>query len=382
MATIKLSTTKAGSRLINYAEKRAEVQSGMNCPAEYARAQMKATRELWGKTDGIQAHHVIQSFKPEETTAKQANEIGQQLAEKIAPGHESAVYTHTDKGHIHNHIVINSVNFESGHKYQAHGKKAIENIRDASDQLCLENNLSVVKEPSAEIRYTLAEQALLEKGQDSWKDEIRQAIDLSKEHGIDFDSFKNHLEANYGVKTKLRGETLSFKHPDRQRFVRADKLGLNYERGALEHGFERKIARGAEFERTLERNPGTEQVDDQLHSGPDERGNSKGSDDREPTRTNPHELQRHYHEHAIDLGKAGRTYREKQRSLAQGFDRWTQSNSAKQQANPRENEPVRKQQHESVKEHERGNKQQHEQDAKQSEPSRKRSKEREQGHSL
>lgn len=79
MATIKLGTTKAGSRLINYAEKRSEEKQGMNCPAEYARAQMKATRELWGKNDGIQAHHVIQSFKPEETKAKQANEIGKQL---------------------------------------------------------------------------------------------------------------------------------------------------------------------------------------------------------------------------------------------------------------------------------------------------------------
>lgn len=382
MATIKLSTTKAGSRLINYAEKRAEEKQGMNCPAEYARAQMKATRELWGKKEGIQAHHVIQSFKPEETTAKQANEIGQKLSEKIAPGHECAIYTHTDKEHIHNHIVINSVNFETGHKYQAHGKKAIEDIRDASDRLCLENDLSVVKEPSAEIRYTLAEQGLLEKGQDSWKDEIRQSIDLAKEHTTDFSSFKDHLEANYGVKTKLRGETLSFKHPGRQRFVRANKLGLNYERGALEHGFERKIARGSEFERTLERNPGTKQIDDQLHTGSDERGNSKGLNDRKPTWENTHELQRHHHEHAIDLGEAGSTYREKQRNLAQGFDRWTQANTGKQQANPRENEPVRKQQHGSVNEHERRNKQQHEQDAKQSEPSRKRSQAREQGPSL
>src|SRR5699024_26615 len=111
-----------------------------------------------------------------------------------------------------------------------------------------------------------------------------------------------------------------------------------------------------------------EQIDDGLYSGPDERGDSKGPNDREPTRTNPHELQRHHYEHAVDLGKARKTYREKQRSLAQGFDRWTESNTGEQQANPRENEPVRRQQREPIKVHERGDKQQHKQHAEQAEP--------------
>lgn len=359
-----------------------DFSSFMNCPAEYARAQMKATRELWGKTDGIQAHHVIQSFKPEETTAKQANQIGQQLAEKIAPGHESAVYTHTDKGHIHNHIVINSVNFESGHKYQAHGKKAIENIQDASDQLCLEHDLSVVKETSAEIRHTLAEQALWQKGQDSWKDEIRQAINITKEYSTDFDSFKNHLEANYGVETKLRGQTLSFKHPDRQRFVRANKLGLNYERGALENEFERKVARGAEFERTLERNPGTEQVDDQLHSGPDERGNSKGLDDRKPVGANQEQQQRGHTADEFSIAEAERTARSKQRQLAKGFDRWTQANTGKQRAGHQEAGRTGTEQSRSVEQHERGNKKEHEQNADRAQSNRKKSRERDTGLSL
>lgn len=119
MATIQRSTTKVANKLLSYAEKRAEVLEGVNCPAEYAKAQMKATRELWGKNDGVQAHHVIQSFKPNELQPKQANEIGQQLAERFAKGHEAVVYTHTDKDHIHNHIVVNAVNVEDGKKYNA-----------------------------------------------------------------------------------------------------------------------------------------------------------------------------------------------------------------------------------------------------------------------
>ncbi|MFZ3591841.1 relaxase/mobilization nuclease domain-containing protein [Bacillus sp. DJP31] len=116
MATIKLGNTKVANKLISYAEKRAEERSGVDCSPEYAKAQFKATRELRGKNTGIQAHHVIQSFKPGEVDQAQANEIGKDLALKVAPGHEVVVYTHTDKEHIHNHIVINSVNYENGQK--------------------------------------------------------------------------------------------------------------------------------------------------------------------------------------------------------------------------------------------------------------------------
>ncbi|WP_162872262.1 relaxase/mobilization nuclease domain-containing protein, partial [Klebsiella pneumoniae] len=91
------------------------------------------------------------------------------------------VYTHTDKDHIHNHIVINAVNYEDGRKFHAHGQEAIDRFRDVSDELCKKHGFSIVEERSADVRYTLAEQSLLQKGESSWKDEIRTAIDSSKE---------------------------------------------------------------------------------------------------------------------------------------------------------------------------------------------------------
>ncbi|NGY89409.1 relaxase/mobilization nuclease domain-containing protein [Bacillus megaterium] len=163
MATIKLSTTKNANALLKYTEKRAEVSNSLDCDVDYVRNQFKATREIWGKNGGIQAHHVIQSFKPDEVDPQQANEIGLQLAEKLAKGHEVAVYTHTDKDHIHNHIVINAVNYEDGRKFHAHGQEAIDRFRDVSDQLCKEHGLSIVEERSADVCYTLAEQSLLQK---------------------------------------------------------------------------------------------------------------------------------------------------------------------------------------------------------------------------
>jgi len=240
MATIQLGNAKVANKLISYAEKRAEERSGVDCPPEYAKSQMKATRELWGKPDGIQAHHVIQSFKPGEVTAKQANEIGQELARAISKGHEAVIYTHTDKEHIHNHIIINAVNFESGSKYQS-SKKDLHRIREASDRLCQERGLSVIVKKDAPVRYTLAEKALLEKGKTSWKDEIRTKIEEAKRETTNYEAFKAYLLKNHEIEVRERGNTTTYYNHSSNRRVRDNKLGSDYEREVIKDGFERSI---------------------------------------------------------------------------------------------------------------------------------------------
>lgn len=252
MATIKLSTTKNANALLKYAEKRAEVSNSLDCDVDYVRNQFKATREIWGKNSGIQAHHVIQSFKPDEVDPRQANEIGLQLAEKLAQGHEVAIYTHTDKNHIHNHIVINAVNYEDGRKFHAHGQEAIDRFREVSDELCKEYGLSIVEECSADVRYTLAEQSLLEKGESSWKDEIRTAIDSSKEQATSFEDFQERLK-DQGVQATLRGKNITYEHLESNKKVRGTKLGLAYEKETILHGFERQVTRERETADSAER---------------------------------------------------------------------------------------------------------------------------------
>src|SRR5699024_5253985 len=163
MATIQLGTTGSASQLCNYAEKRAIEKDGYNLDIDYAKSQMKQTRELFSKNDGIQAHHVKQSFKPDEATPEKANQVGLELAKKLAPNHEVEVYTHDDTNHDHNHIVNKSVNVETGKKYRKHGNEAIKRARSLSDDVCKRNDLSVGKERNARVPHTLSEQHLLEK---------------------------------------------------------------------------------------------------------------------------------------------------------------------------------------------------------------------------
>lgn len=194
---------------------------------------MQRTREDWDKTDGVQAHHVIQSFDPNDNiTAKEANEMGRKLAEQIAPGHEAAVYTHTDREHIHNHIVINSVSFENGKKYHS-DREQLYNIREASDKLCREHGLSVVQEPSQKERLTMAERQISERGGSLWKDELRTAIDDAKKYCKSLDEMKQYLGKEYGIDMKIQNKNVSFLHPEKQKYCRGKTLGEAYSKDTL-----------------------------------------------------------------------------------------------------------------------------------------------------
>lgn len=333
MATIQLGRTKAANRLLSYAEARAEEISGVDCVPELAKTQMKATRAIWGKTEGIQAHHVIQSFAPGEVTPTQANEIGQDLAKEIAKDHEAMVYTHTDKEHIHNHIVINAVNMEDGRKYQAHGKEAITQVREQSDRLCQEHGLSVIQEQTAGIRHTLAEQALLEKGQSSWKDEIREVVDVLQPRVGSLEELQQELQETYNITMKIRGNTVSYVHPENERAVRGKKLGSAYEKEGLEHGFARQDRRRKEVESFIGRNEGAQSTDDGLHSRTDGPGDRRKHDGRPAAHQNSDQRPAGDANLAIEHGEARKHLEKRRRALADGFSDWKERDATEQRTN-------------------------------------------------
>ena len=245
MATTKLSATKSTSRAINYAEKRAVEKSGLNCDVDYAKSSFKASRELYGKTDGNQGHVIIQSFKPDEVTPEQCNQLGLELAEKFAPNHQVAVYTHNDTDHVHNHIVINSIDLETGKKFN-NNKQALRDLRDFNDDVCREHGLSVPEKDTARLRYTQTEKAIADPNtkstaQYSWKDDIREAIDQST--ATNMDEFKDHL-SQYGIKiARVTPKSITYRHLAEDKKVRGRRLGEDYNKGGIEDGFERQIQR-------------------------------------------------------------------------------------------------------------------------------------------
>lgn len=234
MAIIKLGSSKSSTNTINYCEKKAEIKEGLNCNINYAKTQFSITRKLWGKNDGIQVHTIIQSFKPNEITPIKANKIGKKLVEEIAKDYEILIFTHTDKKHIHNHIVINSVNFNNGKKYHS-DKKNLYYIKKRSDEICLENGLSIINSFKSPIRYTLAEKSIIEKGQISWKNEIRKAIDFEKFNSNNYNEFKNNLKNKYNIETNDSNKYITFKNTEINKIVKGKTLGENYEKDSIKN---------------------------------------------------------------------------------------------------------------------------------------------------
>ena len=86
------------------------------------------------------------TVQPGEVDPIKAHEIGMELCKKILKeDYEFVLATHVDRGHIHNHIIFNNVNYTTGKCYQSN-KKSYHKIRYQSDELCKENKLSVIDE--------------------------------------------------------------------------------------------------------------------------------------------------------------------------------------------------------------------------------------------
>ena len=91
------------------------------------------------------AYQIRQSFKPGEITPEEANAIGYELAQSFTKGnHAFIVATHTDRAHIHNHIIFNSTNLDCDRKFRNFFLSSFV-IQKISDNLCLRHGLSVIK---------------------------------------------------------------------------------------------------------------------------------------------------------------------------------------------------------------------------------------------
>ena len=122
--------------------------SSVGCVPETAAKTWMGTKRRFGRVDGVQAYHLIQSFKPGEVTPELAHEIGNRFAQMHLDGYEVIVGTHVDKAHVHNHIIFNSVSDRDGHKYHSSPDSYYREIRALSDSLCREYGLSVIGEPT------------------------------------------------------------------------------------------------------------------------------------------------------------------------------------------------------------------------------------------
>lgn len=166
MAIIKFTSGKINPRtVINYVcnkEKTTDkLISGKDCMPESCEYEFAEVKKTFGKTDGRTYYHMIQSFSPDDRiTPEQAHEVGLQMAE-LFEGYQVLVVTHTNKAHIHNHLVINSVNFENGKKLTISNQE-LERIKNYSNSICLQNGWDVTEAKTRRNRNPKWKQIIIE----------------------------------------------------------------------------------------------------------------------------------------------------------------------------------------------------------------------------
>ena len=196
------------------------------------------------KNDVI-AYEIRQSFKPGEITAEEANKVGYELAMRFTKGkYAFLVATHTDREHIHNHIIYNSTALDCSRKFRDFLLSGLA-VQRLSDLICLEHSLSVI-----EIKpYRERQKRIVYLPKESNRDRLCGIIDtiLAEKPG-DYEAFLQKLEQQgYEVK---RGKYTAVKGKGQKRFIRFRTLGTVYGEDEIKAVLEGK-AKHQPYQRTL-----------------------------------------------------------------------------------------------------------------------------------
>ena len=119
---------------------------GINCLPDTAFEQMEETKNIFHKTGKRQGYHVIISFSPEEkVTAEQAMYVLEYFAKAVLGNDYEAVYAvHTDREHMHGHLIWNSVSMTTGKKYNSPKGNWKNHLQPITNKYCDELGLSIM----------------------------------------------------------------------------------------------------------------------------------------------------------------------------------------------------------------------------------------------
>ena len=188
-----------------------------------SKRQYELTTGRRQKSDVI-AYQIRQSFKPGEITAEEANKVGYELAMRFTKGkYAFIVATHTDREHIHNHIIYNSTALDSTRKFRDFLLSGLA-VQRLSDLICLEHQLSIIEKKP----YRERQKRTLYPPRESNRDKLCAVIDniLLSEKPASFEGFLQKLEQRgYEIK---RGKYTSVKGTRQKRFIRFRTLGAGY----------------------------------------------------------------------------------------------------------------------------------------------------------
>ena len=206
-----------------------QLVTGINCQPESVYADFMTTKRLYHKTDGVLFYHMVQSFpKGEKVDPVVAHAAALKLAEYYE-GYDVLVCTHVDREHIHSHLLINSVNFDTGKKLHI-AKEQLQELRQRNDQVCMEFNLPVFvprANPKKSKTMTIGEYHTAARGQ-SKKLQLMNIINDCMRHASNREEFIALMESEgFKVRWEKNRKNITYTTPTgwqcRDRLLFGDK---------------------------------------------------------------------------------------------------------------------------------------------------------------
>ena len=206
-----------------------QLVTGINCQPESVYADFMTTKRLYNKTDGVLFYHMVQSFPKGETVDPvTAHAAALRLAEYYE-GYEVLVCTHTDREHIHSHLLINSVNFDTGKKLHI-AQEQLQELRQRNDQVCMDFSLPVFQPREQKQKtktMTVGECHTAARGQ-SKKLQLMNIINDCMRHASNRDEFIALMESEgYKVRWEESRRNITYTTPSgwqcRDRLLFGDK---------------------------------------------------------------------------------------------------------------------------------------------------------------
>ena len=225
---------KGMQRCLDYVMKDSKTDGGMlvngfNCNPEMAAFEFRQNNNQFDKLDDdLSCYHIVQSFDFRDNISPQeVNEVGIKLCKKLYPDFQCVVATHIDRGHLHNHIIVNATNMK-GRKLDdrlANPVEGLYGLREESDKLALEYGCSIIQNPPKIGRFKSKNYAY-QSATVNWKTVIKEKIDTYK---LSCDSFEELLEKlSLDGYTIRNGKHVAIKPYGKDRFTRMFTLGEGY----------------------------------------------------------------------------------------------------------------------------------------------------------
>lgn len=228
---------------LDYIMNEAKTESGVlvggwNCVPNLAFEQMVGTKELYGKMGGRQGYHFVISCPPGEGTTEQLLQLMKEFAQEYLGDCYEAVYSiHSDKEHCHGHLVFNSVNMNTGKKFEYKKGDWKYEIQPITNFLCDKYGLSII--PAEYSKDPVNMNRKQWEKEKSWSEFIEADVKYCRSVAEDYDHFLYLLqELGYEVK---QGAHLAVKAEKMRRFRRLDTINEEYSKENLEGFFAKRI---------------------------------------------------------------------------------------------------------------------------------------------